>query len=426
MLFFALVTGILCGLMGAIFRQTLDWIGEFRVFLSGFLSGFGLFEQVISVFLTMLFVFIAVYLVRRFAPEASGSGIHEIEGALDEVRPMRWKRVLPVKFLASLFSLGSGLLLGREGPTIQLGANIGKMVKDVFHQPDEENNPLVSTGAGAGLASAFNAPLSGIIFVIEEMNGHFKFNFFSVAAIMIGVGISDIVVRLLVGSESIIHMKVFTFDDETLLIYFALLGFIFGIIGAFYNSLLLKVVDVFKRMELSTILIAIVFGGLISVIGLYSPDMTGAGYQTIFNVLGNSISLQFLILLFLVRFFFSILSYGSGAPGGIFAPLLTLGVIMGMIFGISINDLFPGSVTDPGIFAVAGMAAIFASTVRAPLTGLALSVEMTSNFELILPLIITVAVASVTTAMLGNEPVYTSLLKRTLENSKIDPVARSD
>ena len=109
---------------------------------------------------------------------------------------MRWKRVLPIKFIASLFSLGSGLLLGREGPTIQLGGNIGKMIKDIFRQPDIENNPLVSAGAAAGLASAFNAPLAGIIFVIEEMHGHFRFNFYSVAAIMIGSSTDSTVLPL--------------------------------------------------------------------------------------------------------------------------------------------------------------------------------------------------------------------------------------
>ena len=111
---------------------------------------------------------IALYLVRKFAPEASGSGVQEIEGALDGLRPMRWKRVLPIKFIASLFSLGSGLLLGREGPTIQLGENIGDMIKDTFGKSDIESKSLMSTGAAAGLASAFNAPFVGIIFVIEE------------------------------------------------------------------------------------------------------------------------------------------------------------------------------------------------------------------------------------------------------------------
>ena len=182
---------------------------------------------------------VALFIVKKFAPEASGSGVQEIEGALDGIRPMRWKRVLPIKFIASLFSLGSGLLLGREGPTIQIGGNIGRMIKDIFRQPDIENNPLVSAGAAAGLASAFNAPLAGIIFVIEEMHGHFRFNFYSVAAIMIGSSTADIVARALVGTNPVIRMTVYSSPDLSGLWLFIILGLIISVVGYLFNNLLI-------------------------------------------------------------------------------------------------------------------------------------------------------------------------------------------
>ena len=196
LLFYALLIGIIVGLVGAIFRITLSYIEIFRVNLYENAGNSGFMSWLWPILFAITGISIALYLVRKFAPEASGSGVQEIEGALDGLRPMRWKRVLPIKFIASLFSLGSGLLLGREGPTIQLGANIGKMVKDTLGKSDIESNSLISTGAAAGLASAFNAPFAGIIFVIEEMHGQFKFNFYSVAAIMIGAGTADFIVRI--------------------------------------------------------------------------------------------------------------------------------------------------------------------------------------------------------------------------------------
>ena len=213
LLFYAFLVGLIAGAIGSVFRLTLTYIEVFRDSLYAGAGNSGLISWIWPILFAVIGINVALFLVKKFAPEASGSGVQEIEGALDGIRSMRWKRVLPIKFIASLFSLGSGLLLGREGPTIQFGGNIGKMIKDIFRQPDIENNPLVSAGAAAGLASAFNAPFAGIIFVIEEMHGHFRFNFYSVAAIMIGSSTADFVVRVLVGANPVIRLTVFSSPD---------------------------------------------------------------------------------------------------------------------------------------------------------------------------------------------------------------------
>ncbi len=413
LLFYAFVIGLLAGVVGAVFRLAINYVNTFRDFIlsvgkSGFLNWLW------PVLFSVIGIYVALVLVKKFAPEASGSGVQEIEGALDGTRPMRWKRVLPIKFVASLFSLGSGLLLGREGPTIQLGANIGKMVEDVFKQPKKENNPLVSAGAAAGLAAAFNAPLAGIIFVIEEMHEHFKFNFYSVAAVMIGSGTADFVVKSIVGSNPVIKMTVLSGSELSSIWLFIIFGLILSAVGYLYNKLLILSLDFSNSLKLPLTIMAIIAGTIIAITGIFSPNMISGGYSTISVVLDYSHTIFFLIVLFSVRMLLSIFSYSTGVPGGIFAPLLTLGVISGMLFGSILQYYFPEMVSHPSIFAVAGMAGIFASTVRAPITGLVLAVEMTSNFELILPLIATTVTASVFTAMLGNEPIYTTLLKRTL------------
>ena len=419
LLFYALLIGIIVGLVGAIFRITLSYIEIFRVNLYENAGNSGFMSWLWPILFAITGISIALYLVRKFAPEASGSGVQEIEGALDGLRPMRWKKVLPIKFIASLFSLGSGLLLGREGPTIQMGANIGKMVKDTLGKSDIESNSLISTGAAAGLASAFNAPFAGIIFVIEEMHGQFKFNFYSVAAIMIGAGTADFIVRVLVNSKPVLEIMIFPSPNIFGLWIFIILGLLCSIIGYVYNKLLVISLDLFKfSFKIPIIYTGITVGLIIAVIGMFFPNLIGGGYDIITKGVGNSFTLSFLLFLFIARLLLSIFSYSTGSPGGIFLPMLTLGVIFGMLFGTSMQHYFPDLISHPGVYAIAGMAGIFSATVRAPLTGLVLAIEMTSNYELILPLIVTTVIASVFTALLGNEPIYSTLLKRTLENSK--------
>jgi CIC family chloride channel protein len=418
LIYLAVIVGLIVGIVSSVFRIILSYIEVFRTNLYAN-AGSGIMSWVWPTLFAVIGISVSLYLVKKYAPEASGSGVQEIEGTLDGLRPIRWKRVLPIKFFASLLSLGSGLLLGREGPTIQLGGNIGKMVKDVFKEPDNENNSLISSGAAAGLASAFNAPFAGIIFVIEEMHEHFRFNFYSVSAIIIASGTADFVVKALVNDNPVIQMTIFPSPKLSSLWMFIILGLLFSLIGYLYNKLLIISLDVFKKLSKTPIIVLGSAIGLIIVfIGIFYPDMISGGYNTFTQVLNQSFTFYALIVLFVIRMLLSAFSYGTGSPGGIFAPMLVLGIILGMLFGSAMQHYFPTLVLHPGIFAVAGMAGIFAATVRAPLTGLMLAVEMTSNFELILPLIITTVTASVFTALLGNQPIYTTLLKRTLANTK--------
>ena len=419
LIFFSTIVGLLAGLAGSVFRMVLSFIETFSSNFYENAGKTGITGWLIPIALSVVGIGMAIWLVKKFAPEASGSGVHEIEGALDEIREMRWKRVIPVKFIGSLFSLGSGLLLGREGPTIQIGANIGKMVKDIFKKVNLESNSLVSAGAAAGLASAFNAPFSGIIFVIEEMYGHFRYTFFSVAAIMVASGTADFVARSLVGASPVIKMMVFPNPPLHTIWMFVVLGALFSLVGLIFNRLLVIVLDFFSNIKKAGLIITALSAGLIiAIIGILNPTMIGGGYNTIRVVLDNSHGIRILLILFLGRLLLSVFSYGTGAPGGIFAPLIALGVVMGMLFGSIMQSFFPDLVTHPGIFAVAGMAGIFASTVRAPLTGVMLAVEMTSNFELLLPLIFTTLTSSLLTTQLGNQPIYTTLLQRTIEREK--------
>jgi len=409
--------GSIVGILGSGFRLTLGYLENYRNVIQISAQAGNLVHICFIVLGAICAIALSLYLIKKYAPEASGSGIQEIEGALDNVRPVRWKRVIPIKFIASILSLGSGLLLGREGPTIQIGANIGRMVKDLTQQPDVEDNSLISAGASAGLSVAFNAPLSGILFVIEEMHEHFKFTFFSVATIMIGAGTGDFVSRLILGDNPEFMLQSFAAPLLKEYWLFSVLGVVFGVIGLVFNKMLIAGMNFVQHYLKSRILpVALISGLLIAGVGILNPQLIGGGYDLINSVFTDSPGFVVLFFLFSVRFLLSIFSYSTGTAGGIFLPLLTLGALLGMLMGICFNTLFPDLGINPLSFAIAGMAAIFAATIRAPLTGLVLAVEMTANYGMMLPLIITSVSASIITVLVGNEPLYATLLRRILTN----------
>jgi len=417
LLFFSLLTGLITGLIGSLFRLTLTHIDNLRTILYTYAIEKGSYYFIYVIVFSILSVILSLFLVRRFAKEAAGSGVQIIEGALDNLLSIRWKRILPIKLIGSIFSLGSGFLLGREGPTIQIGAGIGKMIKEIFHLEPNHENPLISAGAAAGLASAFNAPLSGIIFVIEEMHEHFKYSFTAVAAIMIATGTADFVVRALIGADPVLGIYIYQMPPLNTYWVFILFGIALSFVGFAFNYLLIWALNKAQFVKnFTAYLYAVCIGIIIVVIGILNPNFIGGGYNTIHLVLNHSYSIPFLIFLFAGRFLLTIFSYSTGLPGGIFAPLLAIGVVLGTLFGHLLHVFIPNIHISIGVFAVAGMAGIFSATIKAPLTGIMLAVEMTSDFQMVLPLIFTCFTAAIFTTILGNQPIYSILLKRVLNN----------
>lgn len=414
-LFWSLIVGALTGIVAALFQICIAKVQDSREILIGMLPQVPALLLIASVIFSAVLVYLAFLLVRRLAPETGGSGVHEIEGALDDVRPIRWKNVLPVKFLGGMLSLGGGMVLGREGPTIHMGGNIGKMVADIFKAGREEAHALIAAGAGGGLTAAFNAPLAGILFVFEEMRPEFKYNFLSVQSVIIASAASDIALRSIMGQSPDIEMTVLATPPLTSLWIFLIFGFLFGIFGVVFNFLLVRTLDFFSNMKGPAFtLTGLYVGAFIGLLAWLYPDIVGGGYKVIPKALSGTIPVTMLLLLFFARFGTTMVSYGSGAPGGIFAPMLALGTLFGMWYGNIAHGLRPDLVVRPELFAVAGMAALFCATVRAPLTGIALTIEMTGNYSMILPLIVTCLTATLVAEGLGGKPVYTVLLRRAL------------
>ena len=387
-LLMAAVVGTLAGLIGVAFEKSVNWVQNLRIGALVEVADHWFLVWPLAFILSALLAMVGYFLVRRFAPEAGGSGIPEIEGALEELRPVRWWRVLPVKFIGGMGTLGAGMVLGREGPMVQLGGNLGRMVVDVFRmRSPEARHTLLATGAAAGLSAAFNAPLAGILFIIEEMRPQFRYNLISIKAVFTGVIMATIVFRIFNGDKAVIEVgKLSNAPVNTLWLYL-ILGMIFGCIGPLFNTLVLRTQDMFQRIHGGNIKKWVLIGGLIGgscgVLGLIQPAASGGGFNLIPIAAAGNFSVGLLLFIFIARVITTLLCFSSGAPGGIFAPMLALGTLLGTAFGMAATPLFPAYHLDAGTFAIAGMGALLAASVRAPLTGIVLVLEMTDNYQLI-------------------------------------------
>lgn len=429
-LLMAAVVGTLAGLIGVAFEKSVNWVQNLRIGALVEVADHWFLVWPLAFILSALLAMVGYFLVRRFAPEAGGSGIPEIEGALEELRPVRWWRVLPVKFIGGMGTLGAGMVLGREGPMVQLGGNLGRMVVDVFRmRSPEARHTLLATGAAAGLSAAFNAPLAGILFIIEEMRPQFRYNLISIKAVFTGVIMATIVFRIFNGDKAVIEVgKLSNAPVNTLWLYL-ILGMIFGCVGPLFNTLVLRTQDMFQRLHGGNIKKWVLIGGLIGgscgVLGLIQPAASGGGFNLIPIAAAGNFSVGLLLFIFIARVITTLLCFSSGAPGGIFAPMLALGTLLGTAFGMAATPLFPAYHLDGGTFAIAGMGALLAASVRAPLTGIVLVLEMTDNYQLILPMIITCLGATLLAQFLGGKPLYSTILQRTLAKQKAEQEAKA-
>lgn len=424
LLVMAAIVGLITGLVGVAFDRAVNMVIHMRFSLVDSFAESSLVKYVMAFLIAALLGGIGYFLVRRFAPEAGGSGIPEIEGALEELRPVRWWRVLPVKFIGGMGALGSGMVLGREGPTVQIGGNIGGMCADIFRlRSSESRHTLLAAGAAAGLSAAFNAPLAGILFIIEEMRPQFRYNLISIKAVFVGVIVSSVVFRLCNGNEAIINIGQLRDAPVNTLWLYLVLGILFGGCGVGFNRLIFLAQDFFQRLHKGQtgrwVIGGSVLAGLCSLLGLVVPQAVSGGISLIPDFSVGHYGAMALFLLFALRALVTICCFSSGAPGGIFAPMLTLGTLLGTCFGQLCAQWYPAWQLEPATFAVAGMGALFAASVRAPLTGIVLVLEMTNNYQLILPMIITCLGATLAAQFFGGKPLYSSILARTLAKAKI-------
>lgn len=419
MVILAALTGVLIGCVGSWFHMAIDFIIHSKAHWFAKWWLFPHYMWIPYVVSSMIMVYFAILIVRKFAPEAGGSGVQEIEGYLENKREMHALRVLVIKFFGGISGLGAGMVMGREGPTIQMGGALGNLVGTISSLDKEDAKILIAAGAGAGLAVAFNAPIAGMLFVFEEMHRQFKYTLISVPSVIVASLVSVFVMYLFMGNRHFIVVEMLSAPAMHDLWIFIVFGVLFGFIGWLFNSLIIKFADEFSTYKGITFHGASLLTGVMVGFLLYKwPDTVGDGFGVINRLLHSHLSLEIVAALFVVRFFMTLSSYGTSAPGGIFAPMLALGTTFGLAFGMVVNYLLPWYTVNPYVFALVGMSSLFAATVGAPFTGIMLILEMTGRYNLAAPILIGSLVAFGMSNLLGVTPIYTLLLQRTLRIAK--------
>lgn len=354
-----------------------------------------------------------VGLLVKHEPMISGSGIPQVKGVLLRKLDMTWWKVILGKFIGGVLSIGAGLSLGREGPSVQLGAAVGQGFSKVFKRVKIEEKYLITSGASAGLAAAFNAPLAGVMFALEEV--HKNFSPLVLLSSLSAALSADFVASGFFGLKPVFNFKSLTVLPLKYYFYIIILGVFVGVLGVVFNKILLKTQGIYTKQKWLPKEMQIIVPLLISVIlGILLPQVLGGGHELITSLITGNLSLTILVILVLVKFLFTMASYGSGAPGGIFLPLLAIGALIGNIYGIAIVHLVHFDSMYINNFIILAMAGYFTAVVRAPITGTILITEMTGSFSHLLSLAIVSIVAYMVADIFASKPIYESLLEKFL------------
>jgi chloride channel protein, CIC family len=409
----ALIVGAATGCVGAIFRLLLAQADALRDAIITWAHGHAIWGFLIVVSGCTVAILAAAWMVRQFSPHASGSGIPHVEAVLHHQIPPAPFGLVPVKFFGGLLAIGSGLALGREGPTVQMGAGIAVFAARVCRLRWADARALLAAGAGAGLATAFNAPIAGLVFVLEELVQRFEHRIAVAALAALATAIP--VARLFLGDAPDFQIGPLNYPGAESAPLFFILGGFAGLLAVAYNRSLLAAIAVRDRFGKLAIELRVgLIGASVGTLAWFAPDLVGGGDQITQRTLLGHEGLAVVGFSFLVRFGLGAVSYAAGTPGGLFAPLLVLGAQSGVLYGAACRFVFPGLAIEPQAFALVGMAAFFTGVVRAPLTGIVLVAEMTGNVTMLLPMLGACFTAMLLPALLRNPPIYDSLRGHTL------------
>jgi CIC family chloride channel protein len=350
-------------------------------------------------------------LVSRFAPEARGHGVPEVMFAVAEgggrIRP----QVPVVKSLASAVCIGSGGSVGREGPIVQIGSALGSVIGQIAELPAHRLRLLVACGAAGGIAATFNAPIAGVFFALEVILDDFETESFGL--VVLSSVTADAVARAVFGSDSFLQLPGFTLDSPVELAFYALLGALAGGVGVVFVRVLYGSEDVADRLWRGPAWLRPAAGGvLLGLLLLVVPEMYGVGYPVLGDAVKGQYVLGFLLVLLVAKIAATSLTLAIGGSGGVFAPSLFMGAMLGAAFGDVAHAALPGVTAPAGAYALVGMGAVFAGSARAPITAVLIIFELTGEYAIILPLMLAIVVASVVSKQLSVDTIYTLKLRR--------------
>jgi CIC family chloride channel protein len=365
-------------------------------------------------------------LIYFFAREAKGHGVPEVMEAValkgGRIRP----RVSVVKALASSICIGSGGSIGREGPIVQIGSSFGSAIGQWFKLPDDTTRVLVACGAAGGISATFNAPIAGVFFALEVILGRVVTRRF--AYVVISAVVADFLAQAFLGDTRAFSIPTFGIVSPWEFSFYIALGVLSGLAALAFMYVLYRCEDLFDSLKMPEPLKPALGGLAIGAIGFFNADLFGVGYEGITKALSGELVFGMLLLLCFLKIVATSLTLGSGGSGGIFAPSLFIGAMLGTAVGSAFGSLFPSITAPAGAYGVAGMAAVFAGAARAPFSAILIIFEMTHDYAIMLPLMTAVVISAVLSRAIRRETIYTlKLLRRgvDLEREEVSDVMRT-
>ncbi|HWZ99240.1 MAG TPA: chloride channel protein [Candidatus Dormibacteraeota bacterium] len=351
------------------------------------------------------------YLLFRFFPDARGSGVPQTKAALYAREGRISLSTVFGKFFCTSATLASGIPLGREGPSVQVGAGIASFLGRKLGLRPEKIKALIPVGAAAAVAAAFNTPLAAVLFALEEVVGDLHAPV--LGSVVLASATSWAVLRMLLGNDPLFKVPEYQLVHPVELVAYAILGIAGGLVSAAFSRLLLWLRKRFLQFSRKTVWFQPVAGGLVvGIMGWFVPQILGVGYLHVGEALNGELALKIMILLLVLKFFAVVASYSSGNAGGIFGPSLFLGAMLGGIIGTCAHMALPGYVGRPGAYALVGMGTAFAGIVRAPMTSVVMIFEITRDYAVIVPLMISNLLSFFIAARLQRKPIYEELARQ--------------
>jgi CIC family chloride channel protein len=348
------------------------------------------------------------YLLYRYFPDARGSGVPQTKAALFAREGRITLRTVFGKFFCTSATLASGIPLGREGPSVQVGAGIGSVLGRLLELRSEQVKNLIPVGAAAAIAAAFNTPLAAVLFALEEIVGDLHAPV--MGAVVLASATSWMVLRVSLGNTPLFHVPQYQLVHPAEFAVYAVLGMAGGAVSVAFTKLLLAIRARFLRFPRNTVWFQPVAGGLlVGLMGLFVPQVLGVGYSYVGDALNGNMAVRMMLLLVVLKLFAVTTSYASGNAGGIFGPSLFIGAMLGGSIGTVAHHFFPLYTATPGAYALVGMGAVFAGVVRAPMTSVLMIFEMTQDYAVIVPLMIANLVSLFIASRLQHEPIYEAL-----------------
>ncbi|MDO4173303.1 MAG: chloride channel protein [Eubacteriales bacterium] len=411
-----LLVGVCAGLVSVLYRYALACADQIRNTALSLSAGNPL--RMAGWFLILILLALLVTWLLKWEPMISGSGIPQVEAEIAGYLRPSWYRVIAGKIVGGFLCIVGGLSLGREGPSIQLGGMMGKGISKGLKRFRLEEHFLITCGASAGLSAAFNAPLAGVMFALEEV--HKSFSPLVLLSCMAASLVANYISSGIFGMQPVFSFPVNDMIPLSGYAYIVVLGLICGFLGVFYNKILLLSQTAYKKIaflpQAVRMMIPFVCAG---VLGFVMPEVLGGGHEMIAALYHENLALTAILVLLAGKFIYSMVSFGSGAPGGIFFPLLVLGAYIGGAYSTVAVDLFGFDHDLVANLIIIAMAALFSAIVRAPVTGIVLISEMTGSFSHLMSLATASLVAYITAEMLRSKPVYESLTERLLAGRNV-------